>query len=73
MGNAVFYHITSWLVIVSGITDLLSNSPVSKFKYGSIVLILILHDILIFSYESCVKFYEDKIKNLEKSHGKVKE
>lgn len=73
MKNAVLYHITSWLVIISGINDILNNSSVSKLKYGSILLILILHDILIFSYESCVKDYEDKIKNLKKSHSKAKE
>lgn len=73
MINAVLYHITNWLVIISGINDILNNSSVSKLKYGWILVLLILHDILIFSYECCVKDYEDKIKNLKKSHSKAKE
>lgn len=60
--TTVFYQISSWLVIISGIIDLLNNGSVSGIRYGMLLMILILNNIMISSYESFIKIYENKIK-----------
>lgn len=60
--TTVFYQISSWLVIISGIIDLLNNGSVSGIRYGILLMILILNNIMISSYESLIKIYKDKIK-----------
>lgn len=60
--TTAFYQISSWLVIISGIIDLLNNGSVSGIRYGMLLMILILNNIMISSYESFIKIYENKIK-----------
>lgn len=60
--TTVFYQISSWLVIISGIIDLLNNGSVSGIRYGILLMILILNNIMISSYESLIKICKDKIK-----------
>lgn len=60
--TTAFYQISSWLVIISGIIDFLNNGSVSGIRYGMLLMILILNNIMISSYESLIKICEDKIK-----------